>query len=136
MVDESSPLFGLNFEEHPANKIYIFSLSIDAVQDLTKASVNVQTQYGVEDIMIGHWFQSLMHFDDSDTHATMKNKQKWAKNNHKSRRVCISDYSKMSDTEPYPVWYPAKAGAYDTTEKSKVQAKLWTLNTWGDGLTF
>lgn len=86
----------------PANKIHIFSLSIDAVQDLSKASVNVQEQYGVEDIMIGHSFQNLMTVDDDS-------------------RVCISDYSKMSDTEPYPVWYPAPAGAYDTREKTKIK---------------
>jgi inward rectifier potassium channel len=103
VVDENSPLFGLHFDEHPANKIYIFSLSVDAVQDLSKASVNVQTQYGIEDIMIGHSFQSLMHLDDD-------------------ARVCVSDYSKMSDTEPYPVWYPAKAGDYDTSEKCKIKS--------------
>lgn len=102
VVDESSPLFGLNFDEHPANKIYIFSLSVDAVQDLTKASVNKETEYGVEDIMIGHSFQPLMTMEDDD-------------------RVCVSDYSKMSDTEPYPVWYPAKTGAYDTSERSQVK---------------
>jgi hypothetical protein len=95
VVDESSLLFGLNFEE--------FSLSIDAVQDLSKASVNVETQYGVEDTMIGHSFQSLMHLDD----------EAW---------VCVLDYSKMCDTEPYPVWYPARAGAYDTNEKTKVKS--------------
>jgi inward rectifier potassium channel len=40
VVDENSPLFGLNFEEHPANKIHLFTLSVDAVQNLTKSSVN------------------------------------------------------------------------------------------------
>ena len=29
VLDESSPLFGLHFEEHPANKIHVFTLSVD-----------------------------------------------------------------------------------------------------------
>jgi inward rectifier potassium channel len=95
VLDESSPLFGLNFEEHPANKIYVFTISIDAVQELTKNTVNVQEEYQLQDILIGHTFSNQMEFDhDHDTR--------------------IWDYSKMSDTEPYPVWYPAKAGVYET----------------------
>jgi inward rectifier potassium channel len=94
VLDESSPLFGLNFEEHPGNRIYVFTLSIDAVQDLTKSSINIQTLYALEDILIGHSFQNIMTFDKND------------------ETVAISDFSKLSDTEPYPVWYPAKAGAY------------------------
>lgn len=35
VLDESSPLFGLNFEEHPANKIYVWTISLDAVQEVT-----------------------------------------------------------------------------------------------------
>ncbi|KAG7345173.1 inward rectifier potassium channel [Nitzschia inconspicua] len=95
VLDEASPLFGLNFEEHPANKIYVFTLSVDAVQEMTKSTVNVQEEYGLEDVMIGHAFASQMHFDEE-------------------RKVNIWDFSKMSDTEPYPVWYPAKVGVYDT----------------------
>jgi inward rectifier potassium channel len=93
VLDESSPLFGLHFKEHPANKIFEFTLSVDAVQNLTKSSVNVQTAYAVEDIMIGHTFKNQVSIDPET-------------------KVMISDYSKMSDTEPYPVWYPALAGAY------------------------
>lgn len=44
VLDESSPLFGLHFDEHPANKIYVFTLSVDAVQELTKSTVNVQVR--------------------------------------------------------------------------------------------
>jgi len=95
VLDESSPLFGLNFEEHPANKIYVFTLSVDAVQELTKSTVNVQTEYGIEDILIGYSFLNVVTMSEDGRCAT-------------------SDYSKMSETEPYPVWYPAKAGAYDT----------------------
>jgi len=93
VLDESSPIFGLNFKEHPGNKIYVFTLSVDAVQDLTKSSVNVQTEYAVEDILIGHAFKNQVSIDEET-------------------KVAVSDYSKMSDTEPYPVWYPALAGAY------------------------
>eukprot|EP00977_Amphora_coffeiformis_P009057 scaffold2050_cov167-Amphora_coffeaeformis.AAC.11 len=102
VLDEASPLFGLHFEEHPANKIYVFTLSIDAVQDLTKSSVNLQTEYGLEDILIGHEFQSLVSFD-------------------KEAKVATFDYSKLSDTEPYPVWYPALTGAYDTRGKTIIK---------------
>lgn len=97
VLDESSPLFGLNFEEHPANKIYVYTLSVDSVQELTKSNVNKQTEYGVEDILIGHSFKSDVSFD-------------------RETRLATSDYKKLSETEPYPVWYPAKAGAYHTGE--------------------
>jgi len=93
VVDESSPLFGLNFNEHPGNKIFEFTLSVDAVQNLTKSSVNVQTAYAIEDILIGHTFKNQVSID-------------------LETRVISSDFSQMSDTEPYPVWYPARAGAY------------------------
>ena len=104
VVDEFSPLFGLNFEEHPANKIYVFTLSVDAVQDLTKSSVNLQTEYGLEDILIGHSFVNPMTFDEKDG------------------RVATSDYSQMSDTEPYPVWYPSRTGAHDTRDRTPVKS--------------
>ena len=99
VLDDASPLFGLHFAEHPANKIYVFTLSVDAVQDLTKSSVNLQTEYALEDILIGHSFQSLVSFD-------------------KEGRVATSDYSKMSETEHYPVWYPSRTGAYDTRDRT------------------
>jgi len=93
VLDETSPLFGLNFTEHPANKIYVFTLSIDAVQDLSKSSVNIQTNYALEDILIGHTFKDMLSLDLETLVAT-------------------SDFSKISDTESYPVWYPALAGVY------------------------
>lgn len=102
VIDEASPLFGLHFEEHPANKIYVFTLSIDAVQDLTKSSVNLQTEYGLEDIMIGHSFLPLVSFDKDGREAT-------------------SDYSKLSETEQYPVWYPSLTGAYDTRGRNRTK---------------
>lgn len=103
VLDEHSPLFGLNFSDHPGNKIYVFTLSIDAVQDLTKCSVNIQTEYAVEDILIGQTFQDIVSVDTDS-------------------KVSTSDYSKMSDTELYPVWYPAKAGTYGTDEKPNIKS--------------
>lgn len=101
VLDETSPLFGLHFDEHPANKICVFNLSVDAVQQLTKSSVNVQTDYALEDILIGHSFVDLQ-LDESEEGDP--------------RRVVV-DYSRMSDTEPYPVWYPSLTGVYETEEK-------------------
>ena len=103
VLDESSPLFGLNFEEHPANKIYVFTLSVDAVQNLTKSSVNIQTDYALEDILVGHSFQNQVTMDTES-------------------KVFTCDYSKMSDTEPYPVWYPARAGIYNTRDAPKMKS--------------
>jgi len=99
VLDETSPLFGLHFEEHPANKICVFNLSVDAVQHLTKSSVNVQTDYALEDIMIGHSFVDLQEPAGTD-----------------ARRIVV-DYAKMSETEPYPVWYPSRTGVHETDEK-------------------
>merc|ERR1712238_230108 len=59
VLDETSPLFGMHFEEHPANKIHVLNLSVDAVQNLTKSAVNVQADYALEDILIGHAFQDM-----------------------------------------------------------------------------
>ena len=107
VLDESSPLFGLHFQEHPANKIYVFTLSVDAVQELTKSTVNVQSEYGVEDILIGHNFVSMNTIDEDG--------------------VFTSDYSKLSQTEPYPVWYPARKGAYDTGDLIAPTMKSLTI---------
>mmetsp|Transcript_11445 Transcript_11445/g.25496 ORF Transcript_11445/g.25496 Transcript_11445/m.25496 type:complete len:489 (-) Transcript_11445:433-1899(-) len=97
VLDESSPLFGLHWEEHPANKITIFTLSVDAVQELTKSSVNVQADYALEDILVGHSFLDPVEYDEET-------------------KVATSDFSKMSQTEPYPVWYPARRGKYGHDE--------------------
>lgn len=102
VLDESSPLFGLHLEEHPANKIYVFTLSVDAVQHLTKSAVNVQTEYALEDIMIGYNFQNQVTYDED-------------------AKVATTDFAKLSVTEPYPVWYPARTGAYDTSARVAVK---------------
>ena len=201
-VDESSPLFGLNFGEHPGNKIYVFTLSVDAVQELSKSTVNVQTEYTLEDILIGHRFQNLETVEEDDQFQNNnqivqqglckiwrnigKNKNRQNQNeedpNHNltnnnstrpgggaaagksirrrgslrtlfidnggcgadddaeeysssSRRpkhnhvppkplVVISDYSKMSDTEPHQVWYPAMSGTYENETFEKTYQSL------------
>jgi inward rectifier potassium channel len=116
ILDENSPLFGLNFEEHPANKIYVFTLSVDAVQDLTKSSVNVQTEYGLEDILVGHTFQSLVDENSPDYRHTHNLNQRrrieTANIVYSGDKVYVRNFAKLSETEPYPVWYPAKQGAY------------------------
>ena len=93
----------MNFDEHPANKISVLNLSVDAVQSLSKSSVNVQSDYELQDIMIGH------AFCDMQTRNNGKD--------GKGRRLIVSDYSKMSDTEPHPVWYPAHTGVHEMEEK-------------------
>lgn len=95
VLDEASPLFGLNFQELPGSAIYEFRLGVDAVQDITKTGINVQTGYGIEDMLIGHNFQDQVSID-AETHTV------------------ICDYAKMNETVPHPVWYPAKAGVYKT----------------------
>jgi inward rectifier potassium channel len=92
-IDEKSPLFGLNFQEYPGNAIVQFRLTVDAVQDITKNSINVQAEYTPEDILIGHVFQDQISVD-MDT------------------RVVTCDYAKMNATNHHPVWYPAKSGVY------------------------
>ena len=105
VLDEESPLFGLHFEEHPANRVYVFTLSIDAVQELTKATVNVQAEYGIEDLLIGHSYVSLSS-EDLNTGLTV-----W-------------DFSKISATVPFPAWYPARRGAYGTGDLTR-NTKSW-----------
>ncbi|KAL7547479.1 hypothetical protein ACHAWF_017133 [Thalassiosira exigua] len=109
VLDETSPLFGLHFDEHPANKIQVFNLSVDAVQDLTKSSVNSQADYALEDILIGHAFVDL------PKEAVAEGKRKRGGSSTKTKVVV--DYSRMSETEPYPVWYPSQTGVYDLEEK-------------------
>ena len=31
----------------------------------------------------------------------------------------VVDYSRLSETEPYPVWYPSRTGVYEVEEKPK-----------------
>jgi inward rectifier potassium channel len=108
VLDESSPLFGLHFEEHPGNKIYVFTLSVDAVQELTKSSVNVQTEYALEDILIGHTFKTIHEATDDP-------------------QVTVRDFAKLSDIEPYPVWYPARAGAYAENQISFMSTRTYNV---------
>lgn len=130
VLDESSPLFGLHFEEHPGNRIDVFTLSIDAVQDLTKSPVNVQTEYGVEDILIGHTFVNL-----ATTTNKPLNQSKVAKFTRRIRRLTqrcgsrynvpttrVFDFGKLSDTEVYPVWYPSRTGAHGNEKPPTIRS--------------
>lgn len=116
ILDESSPLFGLHFEEHPANKIYIFTLSVDAVQDLTKSSVNVQTEYALEDILIGHTFQNVVEKDPDAKPGEVGDP-----------RNTVRNFEKLSQTEPYPVWYPARTGTYAEDQITFGKARTYNV---------
>lgn len=88
VVDETSPLFGLNFTEHPGNSIVEFRVMISTIQDSTKSSFSEQTGYLLEDLLIGHTFDEQSTWD-------------------METRKIICDYSKMSSTHPKSVWYPS-----------------------------
>lgn len=87
-VDEKSPLYGFRFDEFPGNAIYSIQLMVKAVQEVTKGEVYSQTQYKVEDILVGHKFVDLAVWDPKT-------------------RSGVFDYAKFSETEPSHVWYPA-----------------------------
>ena len=52
VLDESSPLYGLDFETFPGNSIQLFRLFVCATQDVTKTTVSAQTEYMVEGMFI------------------------------------------------------------------------------------
>ena len=86
VVDESSPLFGLRFDEPPGKQIVIFRLSVCGTQSISGRSVLKQTAYEIQDIMIGYKFQDQTTYDGA------------AKTLH-------CDYGKMNDIVPSSVWY-------------------------------
>ena len=87
VVDETSPLFGLNFSEFPGDTIKDFRVAINAMQDITMAPINAQTSYMIEDVLIGHAFEDQIDWDQDAGIVTI-------------------DYAKLSATYPSPVWYP------------------------------
>ena len=87
VLDETSPLFGLNLQEYPGSAIYEFRVSLSAVQDLTKTPITAQAGYQVLDVLVGHNFADQIHWNLETL-------------------VVTCDYSKMSETVPSPVWYP------------------------------
>jgi inward rectifier potassium channel len=89
VLDEESPLFGLDLLEYPGSTIYQFEVNLNATQDVMGAAVFEHTIYQVEDIMIGHRFKDQVTWD-------------------KETGEIRCDYSKMNETVPHPVWYPTK----------------------------
>jgi inward rectifier potassium channel len=87
VIDEHSPLFGLDLLEPPGNSIFEFRVCLNATQKVTGSSVYSHVGYEVMDLMIGHRFVDQLGRDP----ITMKN-------------VC--DFSKINDAMPHPVWYP------------------------------
>lgn len=94
VIDETSPLFGLNFQEFPGSSIYFFEVCLNATQEHTGAPVFCQTRYFLEDVMIGKRFVDQMSWDEH-------------------RTVVKIDFANMNKTVPYPVWYPRGAAAKD-----------------------
>jgi inward rectifier potassium channel len=87
VVDETSPLFGLDFSEYPGSSIIEFRVCVNAVQEITKTGISEQTGYKLEDLLIGHTFVDQMKWD-------------W------EAKTIHCDYAKMSETHPQAVWYP------------------------------
>lgn len=96
VVDETSPLFGLDLLSFPGNSIIDFSLSVIATQQLSKASVSMSTGYMLEDVVIGHRFEDQVKLD-------------W------ETRTSTIDYAKMNETVPHPVWHPTKRAEVGST---------------------
>lgn len=87
MIDEHSPLFGLDFREFPGKSIVHFEACVNATQEHTGASVFCQTVYMLEDVLIGHRFVDQMSWSEDKTSFKI-------------------DYANFSKTTPHPVWYP------------------------------
>lgn len=87
VIDETSPLFGINFTEYPGTNILEFRATLTGTQDITKSPITAQAGYQVQDVLIGHCFQDQIDWDNA-THQI------------------VVDYAKMNETRPHPVWYP------------------------------
>jgi hypothetical protein len=58
VIDETSPLFGLNLHEFPGNSILAFRVTINAFQELTKSPIAATTGYEIQD-----GFEDQVSFD-------------------------------------------------------------------------
>lgn len=94
VIDESSPLFGLNFQQEPGNSIINFQIRLIAIHDKSKQDIDFQTEYEMQDLMVGHAFVDQMEYN-------------------RETRVLTCDYGKLSQTEPWPVWYPTVSDLLD-----------------------
>jgi inward rectifier potassium channel len=87
IIDETSPLFGLDFREFPGKSIYHFEACINATQGHTGAPVFCQIAYLLEDVLVGHRFVDQMSSNEDKSLFTV-------------------DYGTFNETIPYLVWYP------------------------------
>jgi inward rectifier potassium channel len=87
VIDEHSPLFGLDLLKPPGNSIFEFRVCLNATQKVTGSSVYSHVGYEVMDLMIGHRFVDQVSRDPI------------------SKKI-ICDFSKLNDTMAHPVWYP------------------------------
>lgn len=87
IVDEKSPLFGLDLLTPPGSQIFEFRVAIQATQQSTGGMVFHHEGYKCEDVMIGHRFVDQIVVDKESGTGTC-------------------DYAKFNETVPQPVWYP------------------------------
>ena len=87
VVDESSPLFGLRFDEF--QKMFYLNFRIQATNITTQSQISNSTMYDHHDILVGHRFRPQVQL-----------------NQKKLTLTC--DFSRMNETHPFPVWYAKK----------------------------
>ena len=108
VIDERSSLFGIDFtksattggsgsgsgseeQNQPIQMIQIrgFRVTLRATQQSTGATVYHTTAYSLQDVLLGYRFVDQVQIDNVNniTHF-------------------VTDYSKLSETVPQPVWYP------------------------------
>ena len=112
VIDEKSSLFGIDFtkcatttttttggrdgsgkgsqQQHEQQvQIRGFRVTLHATQQSTGATVYHTTGYSLQDVLLGYRFVDQVQIDNIDniTHF-------------------VTDYSKLSETVPQPVWYP------------------------------
>jgi hypothetical protein len=86
-IDESSPLFGLDFQVFPGSNIYCFEACINGTQENTGSPVFCQAHYPLGHLLIGHKFADQVSWNEDTSVMTV-------------------DYTHFNSTNPHPVWYP------------------------------
>ena len=86
-IDESSPLFGLDFQVFPGNKIFAFEACINGTQKNTGSPVFCQENYPLDHLLIGHKFEDQVSLNQETYVVTI-------------------NYATFNKTHPHPVWYP------------------------------
>ena len=81
VIDETSPLFGVQFLNKSEAHIFDFRVAFNAVQENTGSMVYTQTDYEIEDILVGHRFEGMTEINRDD-------------------RKLVCDHSKLNNTEP------------------------------------